>query len=165
MRRRVRGFAISIALLIAPAIASAADAPPSSRCPICSRANNQAGPYPEKAVMTLVRGMTNTTFGWTELLTQPSAEVEHGGNLAVGIGRGIGYAMKRTAVGFGEMFTFWVPKGANGYPALAEDCPICSLPAQKRAAAETAKPSTTASSASKASAAISSGAKSSHSSN
>ncbi len=115
--------------------------------------------------MTLVRGMTNTTFGWTELLTQPSAEVEHGGNLAVGIGRGIGYAMKRTAVGFGEMFTFWVPKGANGYPALAEDCPICSLPAQKKAANETAKSSAPSSSTAKSSATSASGSKSSRSAN
>ena len=84
--------------------------------------------------MTLVRGMTNTTFGWTELLTQPSAEVERGGNLATGIGRGVGYAMKRTAAGLGELFTFWVPKGTNGYPVLVEDCPICSLPQQNKTA-------------------------------
>ena len=119
-----------------------------SQCPICSRANNTQSPYAERATITLVRGLANSTFGWTEMLTQPRAEVEQGGNLAVGMGKGVGFAIKRTAEGIGELFTFWVPRGERD-PALAEDCPICALPRRPQStpaeptAAAASKPPTT----------------------
>lgn len=97
----------------------------SATCPICRRANNQNTPYPERATVSLVRGATNTAFGWTELLVEPTNEVERGGNLALGIGKGVGRAVTRTAAGIGEMFTFWLPKTGATYPSLATDCPIC----------------------------------------
>ena len=114
----------------APALSSTSSSSPLPhvRCPICQAANNQNTPYPQRASLSLLRGATNAAFGWTELLLQPAAEAEQGGNLAAGVGRGIGMAMKRTGVGFGELFTFWVPKGKQGYPILTEDCPICTLP-------------------------------------
>ena len=140
----IRAIVAAFCITAASAQAMAAEPPPSSSCPICSRANNQSSPYHEKAATTLIRGMTNTTFGWTELLTQPSAEVERGGNLATGIGRGVGAAVKRTAVGIGELFTFWVPKGTEGYPILVEDCPICALPTQAKPASATATTTKTA---------------------
>jgi putative exosortase-associated protein (TIGR04073 family) len=132
MRRRTRILAIAWLMwtLVIPQ-ARAQDPPPQQSpipCPICQAANNQATPYPQRAGVSLLRGATNATFGWTELLLQPTAEAEQGGNLAAGVGRGIGMAVKRTAVGFGELFTFWVPKGKQGYPILTEDCPICTLP-------------------------------------
>ena len=94
-------------------------------CPICGRANDQNASYPDKAGFTLLRGVTNTAFGWTELLVQPTEEAKNGGNLAVGIGKGIGQAVKRTALGLGELLTFWSPKGKEGYTTLTTDCPIC----------------------------------------
>ena len=94
-------------------------------CPICHTANNDAAPYADKAGSTLLRGAVNTAFGWTELLIQPSAEIQATGNVGAGIGKGIGLAVKRTALGFGEMLTFWTPKSREGYFRLNQDCPIC----------------------------------------
>lgn len=94
-------------------------------CPICRQANNRQAPYAEKAGSTLVRGAINAAFGWTELLVQPTEEVNHGGSLAVGVGKGIGFAVKRTALGFGELLTFWTPKSKEGNFTLAQDCPVC----------------------------------------
>jgi putative exosortase-associated protein (TIGR04073 family) len=99
--------------------------PAPTTCPICRQANNQQAPYAEKAGSTLVRGAINTAFGWTELLVQPTEEVNRGGNLATGVGKGIGLAIKRTALGLGELLTFWTPKGKEGHAILARDCPIC----------------------------------------
>jgi putative exosortase-associated protein (TIGR04073 family) len=94
-------------------------------CPICRGANNQSAAYAEKAGSTLMRGATNTAFGWTELLTQPTEEVKAGGNLLVGVGKGVNQAMRRTFLGVGELLTFWTPKGPKGYLTLNRDCPIC----------------------------------------
>ena len=97
----------------------------SNLCPICHNANNQQASYPDKAGATLMRGAANAAFGWTEMLIQPSEEVQSGGNLAVGVGKGLGLAVKRTAVGFGELLTFWTPKSKTGYFQLTNDCPVC----------------------------------------
>jgi len=95
-------------------------------CPICHRANDPQAPYAEKASATLARGALNTAFGWTELLAEPTAEVNAGGNVLFGIGKGVGYAIKRTATGLGELLTFWTPKNQHGkYLELTTDCPIC----------------------------------------
>ncbi len=123
---------LAAGLLFGATHASAANPSPEGQaprpCPICKAANDPNTPYPERAGTSLLRGATNTAFGWTELMMQPAAEVERGGNVAVGIGKGLGAAVQRTAAGIGEMFPFWVPKGKQGYPILTRDCPICSLP-------------------------------------
>ncbi len=93
-------------------------------CPICHRVSQVDIPYPEKAGLLLVRGASNTAFGWTELILQPAAEVKSGGSLATGIGKGVVAAMTRTGRGLGELLTFWAPKKSNEAP-LATDCPIC----------------------------------------
>ena len=97
----------------------------STTCPICKPANDEASSYSQKAGSTLVRGALNTAFGWTELLVEPAEEVKGGGNLALGIGKGVGLATKRTFLGLGELFTFWMPKGQRGYLRLNKDCPVC----------------------------------------
>ena len=94
-------------------------------CPICRAANSQSAPYTEKAGSTFMRGATNTAFGWTELLTQPTEEVKTGGNLLIGVGKGMNQAVRRTFLGVGELLTFWTPKGPKGYLTLNHDCPIC----------------------------------------
>ena len=127
------------ALLVSFAAAPRADAAPSDQppaaesaqadtpfmCPICHSANKPDAPYAEKAGSTLARGATNTLFGWTELLLQPAAEVNEGGNVLAGVGKGIGNGVKRTALGVGELLTFWAPKGRGGYQPITKDCPIC----------------------------------------
>ncbi len=105
--------------------AEESSSPVPTTCPICRQANNQQAPYAQKAGSTLVRGAINTAFGWTELLVQPTDEVNRGGNVLTGVGKGIGLAVKRTALGFGELLTFWTPKGKDGHVVLTRDCPIC----------------------------------------
>jgi putative exosortase-associated protein (TIGR04073 family) len=127
-RRAVLMALIAVGSLIATEAAGAEDTQPAATpivCPICRQANNPQAPYAEKAGSTLVRGAINAAFGWTELLVQPTEEVNRHGNLAVGVGKGIGFAVKRTALGFGELLTFWTPKGKEGNFALAQDCPVC----------------------------------------
>lgn len=93
-------------------------------CPICGRAGNPAT-YADKAGTTLVRGASNTLFGWTELLRQPVQEAKAGGNVFVGIGKGLGESVMRTFAGAGEILTFWTPKTKDGYVQFSTDCPIC----------------------------------------
>lgn len=116
---------LGVWLLACPVVQAEDQPSPSTVCPICRRANNVQAPYAEKAGSTLARGAMNAAFGWTELLMQPTEEVNAGGNLAVGIGKGVGYAVKRTALGFGELLTFWTPKGRDGNLTLTQDCPVC----------------------------------------
>ena len=120
-----------------PSSASASQALPTgsmpvqpARCPICGRANNPTASYTEKASFTLVRGLSNTAFGWTELLMQPTDEVEHGGNVFVGMGKGLTSAAGRTVAGVGEIFTFWLPQDNKKNKSLIQTCPLCmrSLP-------------------------------------
>lgn len=103
-----------------PAMAAEAE-----QCPICHRANNEEASYPSKAGNTLARGAANTLLGWTELIRQPAAEVEAGGNVLTGIGKGMGESVKRTLAGAGEVLTFWTPKVQKSYVHFATDCPIC----------------------------------------
>ena len=97
-------------------------------CPICHRAVDASTGYPEKAGKTLVRGAANTVLGWTELISEPVQEAKNGGNVFVGIGKGVGMTIQRTAAGLGELLTFWTPKVNNQYVKFATDCPICMKP-------------------------------------
>ena len=94
-------------------------------CPVCKKAGNTQAGYPSKAGHTLVRGTANTLLGWTELIRQPANEVKEGGNVFVGLGKGVGETLKRTFGGIGEVLTFWTPKMKNGYVHFSNDCPIC----------------------------------------
>jgi len=117
-------------LLIAGAFISgmpgAAQAEEKPMCPVCAKAGDEAAPYGTKAGFTLVRGATNTLFGWTELLRQPAQEVQEGGNVFAGMAKGVGESVKRTLAGAGEVLTFWTPKTKDGrYLHFANDCPVC----------------------------------------
>ena len=103
----------------------AEDPPARPICPICQRAGDETADYPAKAGYTLLRGATNTLFGWTEIIRQPAEEVKAGGNLFTGIVKGIGQGVGRTVAGAGEILTFWTPKGKDGYVHFATDCPVC----------------------------------------
>jgi putative exosortase-associated protein (TIGR04073 family) len=94
-------------------------------CPVCSRASAETASYPSKAGNTLVRGAANTLLGWTELIRQPASEVKGGGNVVVGLGKGVGHTVKRTLAGIGEVLTFWTPKLQGSYVHFANDCPLC----------------------------------------
>jgi len=97
-------------------------------CPICGTMKRQDVSYPAKAGTTLVRGVSNILFGWTEIIREPAQEAREGRNVRnvmVGMANGVGHGIARTAVGVGELLTFWTPKINNRYVSLAEDCPIC----------------------------------------
>jgi len=97
-------------------------------CPICLHADNEQGEYAAKAGMTFVRGAANLFFGWTEVIREPAQEAREGRNVrnvVVGMANGLGHGIARTAVGVGELFTFWTPKINNRYVRMAADCPIC----------------------------------------
>jgi putative exosortase-associated protein (TIGR04073 family) len=95
------------------------------QCQICKRASDQQAAYQDTAGLTLARGAANTVLGWTELIRQPTDEVKRGGNVIVGIGKGIGQGIVRTLSGVGEVLTFWTPKVNDRYVRFATDCPIC----------------------------------------
>ena len=94
-------------------------------CPICGHATEGTVSYPTKAGKTLVRGAANTLLGWTELIRQPAQEAKAGGNVFMGIGKGVGEGVKRTLAGVGEILTFWTPKVQDHYVHFANDCPLC----------------------------------------
>lgn len=116
---------VGIALILGTTAPANAAEPQEVVCPICRFANDQQASYGQKMSSTLVRGASNVAFGWTELLLQPASEVKAGGHLVVGIGKGVGFALSRTAVGAGELLTFWMPKGKQGYVTFSKDCPVC----------------------------------------
>lgn len=106
-------------------------------CPICGRVNQSSLPYAEKAGSTLMRGATNTLFGWTELIRQPTNEAKAGGNILAGIANGAGQTVGRTLAGLGEIITFWTPKVNNDYVRFASDCPLCMKSPQTKTTANT----------------------------
>jgi hypothetical protein len=57
----------------------------------------------------ITRGLTNTGFGWTNLIAQPKNAVSDGDNLLLGIGKGFGYTGLRTIQGVVEIVISWLP--------------------------------------------------------
>jgi putative exosortase-associated protein (TIGR04073 family) len=109
-------------VVLAGGSAAAAEEAAARVCPVCSKtAAGDGASYSAKAGCTLVRGASNTLLGWTELLRQPAQEAKGGGNVLVGIGKGVGQGVVRTLAGVGELLTFWLPRS----PKLAADCPLC----------------------------------------
>jgi len=94
-------------------------------CPICSKANVQDGNYSATSGTTFVRGASNTLLGWTEIIRRPAEEAKAGGNVVVGVGKGVGEGVMRTLSGVGEVLTFWVPKTKSNKVNFAKDCPLC----------------------------------------
>ena len=125
---RTLTLTIGLTLLLA-ARAAADDQPPAAAqpmvCPICSKANVQDGDYGATSGTTFVRGASNTLLGWTELIRRPAEEARAGGNVVVGVGKGVGQGVMRTLTGVGEILTFWVPKTKDNKVNLAQDCPLC----------------------------------------
>ncbi len=115
-------FAAGLAMLCAAAQPASAE---DGACPICQKAGAEDATYTQKAGNTLARGASNAVFGWTELIRQPAQEAKGGGNVFVGIGKGVSQGVMRTLAGAGELLTFWTPKVQNSYIHFATDCPIC----------------------------------------
>ena len=129
-RRVVRAGAAALGIVVilgvsAPARAEERAELKKTVCPICSKASDQSAAYSTKAGTMLVRGASNTALGWTALISEPVHEVKSGGNVFVGISKGVGQTVKRTLAGLGEVLTFWTPKVKDRYIEFATDCPVC----------------------------------------
>ena len=111
MTSLIRIALVAWLMLAAPTLTRAEET--GAMCPICSRTRSHA--YGQKAGFTLARGGANALLGWTELIAQPASEVKRGGNLAVGLGKGVGQGVMRTFSGVAEVLTFWMPKVENEY--------------------------------------------------
>jgi putative exosortase-associated protein (TIGR04073 family) len=125
-RTRRIGMAVVGLWMLAAATPAAAAEGSDVVCPVCMKASSEDATYGSKAGNTLIRGASNTLFGWTELIRQPGREARSGGNVFMGILRGMGQSVTRTMAGAGEVLTFWTPKIQNTYIHFANDCPLCA---------------------------------------
>ena len=131
MRTRIPTvLALTVGALLLTAVPARAEDQPAQAaepvvCPICSKANVQDGNYSATSGTTFVRGASNTLLGWTELIRRPAEEAKAGGNVVVGVGKGVGEGVMRTLSGVGEVLTFWVPKTKANKVNIAKDCPLC----------------------------------------
>lgn len=109
-------FALAVAVVAAPAFAE-------TSCPVCSAAASDS--YPTKTVGQAARGVANIGMGWMELVNQPVKEVKGGGNILIGMGKGIGHTCLRMAQGAGEILTSPMPRMKDGkYSQIADGCPM-----------------------------------------
>lgn len=93
-------------------------------CPFCLKANDPDVGYLDKTSNTLIRGILNTTLGWTEVLRLPAKRARKDGNLWNGLASGLGSSVTRTLNGLAEIITFWTPKIGDNYIHFSNDCPL-----------------------------------------
>ena len=98
MGKRFGAVVLGIALLSGPMIASAASSWASGAT------------YSDKAVGKLAFGLRNVLAGWTELFRDPIEAGKSGGNVLVGIGRGVWDAVGQTVGGAAHAVTFFIPQ-------------------------------------------------------
>ena len=90
-------------------------------CNMC--ANLKSSDQAKVCGARILSGLSNTALGWTEIFSKPGKEVAAGGNIVVGLFKGLGNAITRTVVGAVEVATFWTPGDTVcGLP----DCPLCA---------------------------------------
>ncbi len=117
MRRIVQGVLVLTVVLGLSAVALAA-----GNCPVCS--NTTSDNHLVKTGSQLARGAANTGLCWTELVNQPMKEARAGGNVLVGVGKGLGHTGLRAVKGVSEIITAPLPKAKDG-SQIASDCPVC----------------------------------------
>lgn len=91
-------------------------------CPVCT--NTASDNHLVKTGSQLTRGAANTGLCWTELANQPAKEMKAGGNVVIGVAKGLGHTCLRAAKGLGEIVTAPMPKAKDG-SQIATDCPVC----------------------------------------
>ncbi len=117
MKRFLQGVVVLTVLLGLSAVALAA-----GDCPVCT--NTTSDNHLVKSGSQLTRGAANTGLCWTELVNQPVKEARAGGNVLVGVGKGIGHTCLRAVKGASEIITAPLPKAKDG-SQIASDCPMC----------------------------------------
>ena len=80
--------------------------------------------YLTKASGQFLRGASNIGFCWLEIIHQPIREVQGGGNLFLGLARGVGHSFLRVAQGVGDIATCASPHRdeEGNFPAVTQDC-------------------------------------------
>ena len=76
-------------------------------CGVCEHAETVK--YSKSWWGKLERGLVNTCFGWTNLISQPVRYSSDGDNLFKGMGVGLGRAGLRTIQGVTEILISWLP--------------------------------------------------------
>ena len=128
--RWIKTFSIALLFLllgfsgIVQAEEGTAEAQEPKLCPICLKANDPDVGYLDKTGNTLLRGVLNTTLGWTEVLRLPAKQARKDGNLWNGLANGLGSGVTRTLNGLAEIVTFWTPKVGDDYIHFSDDCPL-----------------------------------------
>lgn len=122
MRRILMVGLITSALSAWTAPAFADEGATSSGCAICE--GTKSDNHLTKTGCQLVRGVTNAGGCWLELANQPRKEMAGGGNVLVGVGKGIGHTCLRLVKGCAEIVTAPMPHAKDG-SQIATDCPVC----------------------------------------
>jgi len=104
------------------ATAGFADQGTATSCPVCSQTASDN--HLMKTGSQLTRGVANCGGCWLELVNQPMKEVRGGGNVLVGVGKGIGHTCLRLVKGAAEIVTAPLPVAKDG-SQIATDCPVC----------------------------------------
>ncbi len=101
------------------ALATAGDAVP--ECTVCNEAASDY--YPEKDFFQFTRGIVNLGLCWVELVNQPAKEIKNGGNILIGMAKGLGHVGVRLVEGGGEVLTCITPPAKDGTcTQIAHDC-------------------------------------------
>ena len=77
--------------------------------------------HPEDAASKLGRGLSNTAFGWFDILNEMGNALDREGpgiGIPSGFLRGTFFAAARTLAGIYEVITFPLPNGKKGYQPL-----------------------------------------------
>ncbi len=90
--------------------------------PVCTRTTSDN--WGVKTGSQLVRGVANAGGCWMEMVRQPMKETKAGGNILVGVGKGVGHTCLRLVKGGAEIITAPLPKAKDG-SQIATDCPMC----------------------------------------
>ena len=123
MKRSLMGLlVIGLVGVGMPAFAGTGSSTESHGCSICDGTKSDS--WGVKASTTLARGVANTGGCWLEMVNQPVKETKAGGNVLVGIGKGVGHTFLRLVQGVGEIITSPLPKAKDG-SQIAHDCPMC----------------------------------------
>ena len=123
MKKLAAVMVAMVAVMALAGVASAADSTAKKSCSVCNAAESTTS-YGAHAAGTLGRGVANGLLCWTELFAQPMAAGKAHENVLVGVGKGIGYTVKRLVFGVGEILTFWAPEGKM---TIAHDCALGTM--------------------------------------
>lgn len=114
---------IGQAFIVAIAVAGLCIGAAFAECMVCDNAASDS--YPAKTGGQLARGVANTGLCWMELANQPMKEMKGGGNILIGMGKGVGHTCIRLVQGVGEIVTCPTPRAKDGkFTQIAHNCPM-----------------------------------------